>query len=227
MTSTPHLPEAILFDFDGVLASSHVHHGRAWRTSYQELRGEPLDIQELIALSGLSPRRIASALALPHGIDAEALYARKQALMMQAIPELPLLDGARDLLIYLRDINLPHGIASNSPRELVQGVLDQHGVQVEHVLGLEDYTHPKPDPEAYLKLGRALGVREMSRAWVVEDSSPGLKAAVASGAGVVVGMHSHAHDAESLRLHGAHLTMTHPGALLTHLRSRHNVQDPK
>lgn len=222
MTATQHLPEAILFDFDGVLASSHMHHGRAWRTSYQELRGKPLNIQELIALSGLSPRRIASALAAPHGIDAEALYARKQALMMHSVPELPLLDGAHELLMYLRDTGLPHGIASNSPRELVQSVLAQHDIKVEHVLGLEDYTEPKPDPEAYLKLGRALGVREMSHAWVVEDSSPGLKAAVASGAGVVVGMHSHAHDAESLRHHGAHLTMTHPGALLAHIRTSTN-----
>lgn len=210
-------PGAILFDFDGVLASSHLHHARAWHASYQELCGEQMEATWLPALSGLSPRRIASALAAHRGLDATALYARKQALLMADVTGITLLEGARELLHYLEETFIPWGIASNSPRALVRGVLEHHGVEVRHVLGLEDYTEPKPAPEAYVKLGRALGVSAMSTAWVVEDSTPGLEAAVASGAGVVVGICSHYHDMESLRRHGAHLALSHPGALHEHL----------
>jgi beta-phosphoglucomutase family hydrolase len=63
----------------------------------------------------------------------------------------------------------------------------------------------KPDPAPYLLASRLLGV-DPARAVVIEDAEAGVRAGVAGGFGLVVGVDRHG-DAAALRAAGAHLVV--------------------
>ena len=185
------LPDAILFDFDGVLASSHALHASAWHEAAREQGFEGSLTAMLHRYSGLAPRSIAAGLAGELGGDASRLYARKLAIMAKRAAEVPLLPGAKELLLWCREQKLPHGIASNSPASLVQSILQSHALFDEDMIliGEQEGYLPKPDPAPYLRLFAALGLEHpRHEAWIIEDSLPGIQAAVASKLGPAIGI---------------------------------------
>lgn len=203
-------PAGILFDFDGVVVDSLPLHLEAWQTAHQEMFGAALDDATLASLMGRSTRAIARLLTERQGApgQAEDLAERKRDLLRQNRKPVPLIRGIRELLAELKQRRLPFGIASNAPREFIGQTLKEHGLEVDHFLGIEDYTRAKPSPEPYLKCARLVGIpitlhRET---YVFEDSTHGLKAAVAA-AMFPLGVTSQ-HDAAILVKGGARATCT-------------------
>jgi HAD superfamily hydrolase (TIGR01509 family) len=94
----------------------------------------------------------------------------------------PIMPGAFSLLNDLEKNGVSTALVSASPRVLVDAVL---AMFPEHTfkfsLSADDVTNPKPDPEAYLKAAKKLGV-EITQCLILEDSPNGVKAATASGA---------------------------------------------
>jgi beta-phosphoglucomutase-like phosphatase (HAD superfamily) len=81
---------------------------------------------------------------------------------------------------------VPIGIASNSPRALVEAALDAAGLDgpFDVILGVDDVRRPKPDAEIYLAACERLGGAP-SRFIALEDSPTGVAAAHAAGLYVI------------------------------------------
>ena len=90
--------------------------------------------------------------------------------------------GLFALLAHLADRSIPAAVATSSRRAYAEKLLRSHGVldRLAFVLAAEDVIHGKPDPEVYLKAAMLLDLPP-SATLVLEDSPPGLAAAVAAG----------------------------------------------
>lgn len=93
--------------------------------------------------------------------------------------------GAKELLMELRSAQVPMGLVTASTREIMDAVLT--GIGNEHfatAISCDDVVRPKPDPEGYLLAAERIGV-SIEECLVIEDSLPGITAAIESGAFVL------------------------------------------
>jgi HAD superfamily hydrolase (TIGR01509 family) len=82
---------------------------------------------------------------------------------------------------------VPVGLASNSSRPFVERVLSVTGMLNGHfdvIVTADDVEHPKPAPDIYLAACAALSAVP-GRAAALEDSLPGVAAALAAGMFVI------------------------------------------
>jgi HAD superfamily hydrolase (TIGR01509 family) len=105
--------------------------------------------------------------------------------------------GAHALLQQLTDRGFALAVVSSSRAWMMNQVLDQtklagffHGC-----VSAEDVTRPKPAPDAYLLALERLGIGSAA-AVAVEDSAPGVEAALSAGVTVLAVRHAfnHTHD---------------------------------
>jgi len=177
-------PQAAVFDCDGLLVDS----ARCWERAYATIaaaRGRALADVRLERLLGAS---VAGAAALV-GEDLDAPVSEHElhaalAESFAAAPPEPL-PGARELIDALAP-RMPLGVASNGPRAIVLGVLEQLGVRQRFaaVVSAEETARDKPEPDVYLEACRRLGVAP-GDAVAFEDSALGARAARRAGLFVV------------------------------------------
>jgi len=171
--------DALLFDFDGVLADSEPVHHSAWNQTLKPL-GIQLDwddyrkhfvgITDAIAL--------VDRLGIREG--AEALVAQKQELfrqgLSQAQPFLP--DTIQMLQEVCRSYRL--AVVSSSYRSEVEPPLVRGGIRplFQMLICGDDVKNFKPSPEPYLLAAERMGAR---RPLVIEDSEAGVASGRAAG----------------------------------------------
>ena len=99
--------------------------------------------------------------------------------------QIDLKPGAAEMLQSLRNKNIPVGLASSSPRTMIEKVLKRHGVlqYFDVVISGDMVQKGKPDPEIFLLCADTLGipVSKYSETFVIEDSHNGIRAAYAAG----------------------------------------------
>jgi HAD superfamily hydrolase (TIGR01509 family) len=99
--------------------------------------------------------------------------------------DLPIHDGALELVDAVRDRGLPTALVSSSFRVLVDAALAVLGSErFDVTIGGDEVAHGKPHPEPYLTACGRLGV-DPSRAVVLEDAMSGVTSAEAAGCAVV------------------------------------------
>jgi len=123
------------------------------------------------------------------GVALEADEIRKQVLeriKASYHERLPLIDGADEAVRRLA-VGLPLAVASSSPRELIEQVLELVGLGecFEVVISSEEVRRGKPAPDVYLRACELLGSRPSHTA-AIEDSGAGVRSAVAAGMPVVL-----------------------------------------
>lgn len=92
-----------------------------------------------------------------------------------------LLPGVRELFAALAALGIAPYVASSSSRENVEAMLSQGGIAAPIVSGAE-VARGKPAPDIFLAaLARARADGHADRAFVLEDSVPGVRAGVAAG----------------------------------------------
>jgi beta-phosphoglucomutase len=198
---------AAVFDFDGVIVDSEPLHFRSLR---EALRPEGVEIteEEYLQVYLAYDDREAIRLALErHGEDTdrarrERIEARKVEIFARLIPEIPVFDGARDLVRALED-EMPVAIASGARHGEIDAIL--RGVSLRDafltIVGAEDAERTKPDPAPYLEAARRLAALTPGLApgdcVAFEDSMAGIAAAL--GAGMKVVGVAHSYPAERLR----------------------------
>lgn len=198
---------AAVFDFDGVIVDSEPLHFRSLRDA---LRPEGVEIteEEYLQVYLAYDDREAIRLALErHGEDTdrarrERIEARKVETFARLIPEVPVFDGARDLVRALED-EMPLAIASGARHGEIDAIL--RGVSLRDpfltIVGAEDAERTKPDPAPYLEAVRRLAALAPGLApgdcVAFEDSMAGIAAAL--GAGLKVVGVAHSYPAEKLR----------------------------
>jgi HAD superfamily hydrolase (TIGR01509 family) len=181
-------PGAVVFDNDGLLLDTEP----CWTVAEEALfaaYGRQFDLAAKRALVGTSPRTSQPILErLLAGADTgERLSERLYSLALTeiaagAVPR----PGAVELVAALRSAGLPLAVASNSPRRHLLAGLHRTGLQdaFEVVLGVDDVANPKPAPDLYLAACAGLAVAPQD-AVALEDSPPGVAAAMAAGLRVI------------------------------------------
>ena len=99
--------------------------------------------------------------------------------------QMELKPGAAQILQLLKKRNIPVGLASSSPRTMIEKVLERHDVlqYFDVVISGDMVLKGKPDPEIFLRCADAMGipVSKYSETFVIEDSHNGIRAAYAAG----------------------------------------------
>lgn len=181
--------KAVLLDYDGTLVDTEP----VWCLVEQEMmreRGDAFTPEEHAAMRGQSAwltieamRRAFDASVTPQQIHDE-LHARVADYIRSHDP--PFLPGARELLTELDEKNVPCAIVTASNRLVIDASVDRLPSNVSFIITSDDVTELKPHPEGYLSAMSLLGVTP-GEVVILEDSMPGVTAALATGA-VVLGM---------------------------------------
>ena len=188
---------AVVFDMDGVLIDSGVHHREAWQALLADLGVEsPPDAWRLTIGR---PAEEAVPLLLGRELDAADAhrlaerkrehYARLARRGMLAIP------GVADFVAGLARKAVPRAVATTASRRDVESLLAEVGLRVHFdvVVAAEDVRWGKPDPEVYLSAAGKLGLPPAACV-VFEDSLVGIQAARRAGMRVVGVTTAHVAD---------------------------------
>ena len=100
---------------------------------------------------------------------------------------LPLKKGAREILEFFKENNVPCVLASSSPRAVIDKYMKKSGLGgyfADFVSG-QDVQHGKPSPEIFLKAAEKLGLPPHD-CYVFEDSINGVEAGLRAGAFTVM-----------------------------------------
>ncbi len=102
--------------------------------------------------------------------------------------KIPLKEGAEELLLWLKEHDIPFALATSSPLEAVELAFTDRKVKISDfkaiVTGTE-VSKSKPDPEIFLKAADKIGV-DISDCLVLEDSYSGIRAAMAAKATAIL-----------------------------------------
>jgi len=174
---------AALWDLDGVLVDSAPFHFQAWRELLASL-GRELSEADFRRTFGLRNDAILTDLVgdLPPA-EVERLAARKEALFRRAaLGNIVPLPGALALLRLLRERGFKLALVSSTPHGNIDLILGSLGVEAafDVIVGEEDVTQGKPDPEGFLLAARRLGVPP-GECVVIEDAPVGVEAAKRGG----------------------------------------------
>ena len=181
------MPEAVIFDLDGVLLDSEQRWNEAKEALVRESGGAWADDAPRVMMGMSSPEWSAymrDQLQVP--LDAEAINADVVQRMHDGYAAgLPLLPGAIDAVRALA-ARWPLGLASSSNREIIDVFLDAADVRGAFgaTVSSEEVARGKPAPDVYLAAAAALGVPPQ-RCVAIEDSANGLRAARAAGMAVI------------------------------------------
>lgn len=198
----PALPDAVVFDNDGLLLDTESVWTRAEEDLFErrDLTFTPADKRELVGTSAaIAGRVLEGRLGAPAAELMEELNALVIAELERGVEAMV---GARELLERLRERGTPIGLVSNSPLRFVQRSLEITGLDgiFDVVLSAHEVANPKPAPDPYLEACRRLGVDAGPNIVALEDSPSGVAAARAAGL-TVIGVPS----IEGVALEEAHL----------------------
>jgi len=182
-------PEAIIFDFDGVLLESEFDGNLQLAELLTDL-GHRTTVEEALKhYVGLSGRQFIDAIENRIGtaLPAEFHERRKEQNILALREGVRAVVGAVDFVCSL-PLGLPRAVASSSTTHWIRvhlnhlGLADAFG---DHIYsGREHVERGKPAPDIYLHAAEQLGVDIKSCA-IIEDSKVGAIGALASGAKVI------------------------------------------
>ncbi len=177
----------VVFDLDGVLVDSE----ELWdvvRRGVAAEAGRPWPAEATRAMQGMSTAEWSAYLTDVVGVPAEPDVVAVSVLDRMAArydTRLPLLPGAVEVVERLGR-RWPLGLASSSPRRLIDTVLESAGIaqRFQVSVSTEEVGAGKPSPVVYQTVVQRLGVNPV-QAIAIEDSSNGLRSAATAGLGVL------------------------------------------
>ena len=165
--------QLIIFDFDGTLADTHRTISATVQQTLQEL-GHPIASEEVITSTIGLPLRDCYRHYLPKlddsGLDAcEATHHRLFDINRKTKPPVPF-PHVVETLEWLRKQGIKTTIASSRTSFSLRDLLADMGITdlFDYILGAEDVTRAKPDPEPVLQTLRKMKIAAV-HTWVVGD----------------------------------------------------------
>ncbi len=177
--------KALIFDLDGTLIDTVYAHVFAWQRALAEV-GMPIEGWRIHRRIGMSGGLFARAVAREAGralsdAEADTIQRRHGALFRELLPERRPLPGAPELLAFLRDEGVPHGIATSGRRPEIDASLAALDVPPDMVVVERgDVLRAKPEPDLFLACQERLGV-DIRDCYVVGDAGGDLLAARRAG----------------------------------------------
>jgi HAD superfamily hydrolase (TIGR01509 family) len=210
-----------LFDLDGTLVDSVYQHVLSWKEAL-DAEGIELSVWRIHRKIGMSGGLFTNQLLRETGLEFDVdrterlrqLHAaafRRQARSIRPLP------GARELLTWLSDEQIPWAIATSGRMETARVNLEALGVDPDRipVVTRDQVKYAKPDPDLFVAAAQRLNA-PIETAVVVGDSIWDMIAAVrckALGVGLLCG----GYGLEELRHSGALRVYEDPRDLLVHI----------
>ena len=188
-------PEAVLFDFDGILVDSEPMHHRAF-TEVLDPLGMGFPWQEYVEIyMGFDDRDAFREAFRAKGIDfdeanlAKLVAAKSRAFLDGIRYGVTAYPGAVSMIESLRAAGLPLALCSGALRSDIDPVLAQLGVArcFDVIVSADDVRRSKPDPESYALAFARLSERYVTMLTVpgksvaVEDTPAGIRSAKGAG----------------------------------------------
>lgn len=188
MTTTNTFPAAILFDHDGTLVDTEPVWAAAKVALAAEFGGTWTE-QDTLDCLGLSMKFTLDRLRergvnLPDEEINDLLVAKvHETLAQQPVEFLP---GVERFLLEVRDAQIPAAVVTNATTSVARRTANAAPEGTfSVVIGNDETTHPKPDPQPYLLAAERLGV-DPTQCVALEDSPSGVRSATAAGMRVIV-----------------------------------------
>ena len=182
----------VIFDMDGVIIDSEMVYRRGHMNAAR-LYGLPED-----TMLEVSKRVTGVTIEMEHQTMIEAFghlpqfdrdrvfrACRQYFDYIVETGKMELKPGAEEILRFLKEQEVTLGLASSSPRDLIDKVLGRRGMlqYFDAVVSGDMVQCGKPDPEIFLRCAAELGIpeAEFGETFVIEDSYNGIRAAYAAG----------------------------------------------
>jgi beta-phosphoglucomutase len=201
-------PEAVLFDFDGILVDSEPMHHRAFNEVLDPL-GMGFTWQEYVeTYMGFDDRDSFREAFRAKGIDldeanlAKLVAAKSRAFLDGIRSGVTAYPGAVSMIESLRTAGRPLALCSGALLSDIEPILAQLGIPrcFDVIVSADDVRRSKPDPESYALAFRRLSERHATsltipaRSFAVEDTPAGIRSAKGAGLRVLGVTNSYGPD---------------------------------
>ena len=188
MTTTNTFPAAILFDHDGTLVDTEPVWAAAKVALAAEFGGTWTE-QDTLDCLGLSMQFTLDRLR-ERGVNLpdEEINNRLVAKVHETLAQQPVefLPGIEHFLSEVRDAQIPAAVVTNATTSVARRTANAAPEGMFSVIiGNDETTHPKPNPQPYLLAAERLGV-DPTQCVAIEDSPSGVRSATAAGMRVIV-----------------------------------------
>ena len=192
------LPDAVIFDMDGVIVDTADAHCASWQMLAAE-QGVTISRHDFLQTFGRPTREIIRTRFGEHLTDEQVgqMDRRKEAHFRElAQDHVKLIPHVVELIEALIAAGVALAVGSSAPPANVQLTLDQFDLngRFRTLVTGHDVTRGKPDPEVFLIAADRLGVSP-SRCVVIEDAMAGIQAARAAGMTAIALTTSHERNA--------------------------------
>lgn len=179
--------EGFIFDLDGVIVNSAVHHFEAWQTIMRRL-GAEITEEDDHHTRGASRMESFEYLLTTYGIqlsqdEKERLADEKNQLYLDGIRHITPIDLLPGVYNFIqearkRGIKIALGSASKNARLVLERL--QITEMFDSIVDGNDVLRSKPDPEVFIKAANALNLLP-AQTIVFEDAAKGIQASVSAG----------------------------------------------
>ena len=148
----------IIFDLDGTLVNTLDKHILAFIKLFQE-NNLSIAKERISENMGRTPKDTLLTLIPELKTNQKKLITfanRKEEILTTLLENIPLFIGAKEILEYLKKVNLPLALASSTPKFNVQKMLISAGINeyFNVIITGEDISVGKPNPEVFLKAAK-------------------------------------------------------------------------
>jgi len=178
-------PVAVIFDMDGLMLDTESLGPQTWREAAAAI-GIEFDLGLLPAMIGRNYRDCREMLREHYGptypveqLTATCLTVFDAIVAREGIAQKP---GLHELLDWLEGENIARAVATSTRRDRAEAQLTQQGLiaRFAMLVGGNEVERGKPEPDIFLLAASRLAVAAADCV-VLEDSEPGVRAALAAG----------------------------------------------
>ena len=211
---SPNPRRCLILDFDGVLVDTEPLHFESWQRAFDQLMGIRIK-DNYHQLVGLSLEQIyqlwggSKVDLLTTDLRQQLLTLKTETFLTLATGQLQPIPGSIDLLRRAQTAGWYTALVSRALRTRLHRTLDiiHMPALFDVILGSEDAVDPTTDRKNHARAAHIFNIDPLACV-VIEDSVSGIKDAVESGIGTVIGLTS-SLDAETLKQAGAHQIVAH------------------
>ena len=178
--------KAVIFDMDGVLVDSEVHHFAAEKLILEK-NGISITEEEIHSFVGLAMDKMWERVKNKFNLEKPVQKLLEEDTILRVnyfknVGKIPPIEGVEALIEGIRKEGLKIAVASSSHPDLIKTVLEASNLLQYFSVYLSGFQvkHGKPDPDIFLKTAEKLGVKP-EECVVIEDSYNGVTAAKKAG----------------------------------------------